>query len=331
MNKGLKDLADNRKNILLAELAAWLHDVGKCADAFLQPGGMGFNAHACRGNPRVNPHKAIFSQQELPNLPYWSNLSPERGQCARLEEANHNTALWRTLKNLGLSLSRDTIILDCPNSNQKFPSILELILWGRPLVANHYKRFGRVLQHPRAYLSAVLGWCHKIAHIEKEDSADGAPNIHIDSPFGYLKTAIRKLDDKLKCVFQYIPNLIGKHKETLEDLRKNYTQAPGDTRRPINEVTLWDWSSIVAALYKAEIARCVLTGEQREPKDVKWRLLSIRTNGLEYLLSAPSIPDILARKDLLTDAWNRVQKILEEEYPLGIEVYRDENGPVPIF
>jgi len=61
---------------------------------------------------------------------------------------------------------------------------------------------------------------------------------------------------------------------------------------------------------------------------LQWRLLSIRTNGLEYLLSAPSIPDLKARQELLTDAWNKVQNLLEEEYPLALEVYRDENGPV---
>ncbi len=102
----------------------------------------------------------------------------------------------------------------------------------------------------------------------------------------------------------------------------------GDTRRPINEVTLWDWSSIVAALYKSEIAWCVLTGEQREPQNVQWRLLSIRTNGLKYLFSAPSIPDLQARQELLRDAWDKVQHQLEETYPLGLEVYRDENGAV---
>ena len=45
---------------------------------------------------------------------------------------------------------------------------------------------------------------------------------------------------------------------------------------------------------------------------LQWRLLSLRTDGLAYMLSAPSIPDLLARKELLTDAWNRVQKVLEE-------------------
>ncbi len=46
------------------------------------------------------------------------------------------------------------------------------------------------------------------------------------------------------------------------------------------------------------------------------------------MLSAPSIPDLKTRQELLQDAWNRVQHLLEEEYPLALEVYRDENGPV---
>ncbi len=179
-----------------------------------------------------------------------------------------------------------------------------------------------------AYFSAILGWGHKKAHLEKEDIADGSSGRHIDSPFGHLKTEMRGLDDKLKLILQYIQEFNENRKEKVEILKRNYIQAPGDTRRPINEVTLWDWSSIVAALYKAEIARCVITGEQRQPQDVAWRLLSLRTNGLEYILSASSIPDLLVRRDLLTDAWNRVQKVLEETCPLGLEVYRDENGPV---
>ncbi len=332
MGKDLNVLANNRKNILLAELAAWLHDVGKCADAFLQPDGMGFESKNCQ-NLRVNPHKAVFSPQELKNLPYWSSLTPQRGQCARLEEAKHATALWRTLKKLGLSLLQDTITFNCSNSNQNFPSIPELILWGRPVVADKYKNFKNVLQQPRAYLSAILGWSHKKAHMEKDEKEkkkepDGDSGRHIDSPFGYLKIPIQKLDDKLKEVLQAVTNFIQNRKETLKDLRKNYIQAPGDTRRPINEVTLWDWSSVVAALYKAEIARCVLKNDQRDPKDVQWRLLSIRTDGLRYLLSSDSIPDLLARKGLLKDAFDRVRILLEEVYPLGLEVYRDENGSV---
>ncbi|HEC35025.1 MAG TPA: CRISPR-associated protein Csx11 [Anaerolineae bacterium] len=320
MSHNLKVLADHREALLLAEVAAWLHDMGKCADAFLQPDGIGFNATGCRGNPRVNPHKAVLNPPELEKLPYWSQLSSDRGQCARLEESNHATALWRTFQSLGVNLqSLDGIRLPIGNIDFR-----ELVLWGRPLVSDRYQNFNRVLAQ-RTHLAAVLGWAHKIAHMEKEDKADGGIAGYIDSPFGFKlpNSDLRNLSDKLKRVLE---KLSGPRVRFLESLRTNFAKAPGDTRLPINEVTLWDWSSIVAALYKAELARCLLLNEQCSPRDVQWRLLSIRTDGLSYLLGAHGIPDLLARRDLLQDALKRAQILLEETYPLGLEVYRDENG-----
>jgi hypothetical protein len=89
MSYDLNTLVTARDNLLLAEMAAWVHDIGKCADAFYQPGGVGFNANSCIGNPRVNPHKAVFSDTDLRKLQYWSFLTPNLGQCARLQEALH--------------------------------------------------------------------------------------------------------------------------------------------------------------------------------------------------------------------------------------------------
>ncbi len=91
-------------------------------------------------------------------------------------------------------------------------------------------------------------------------------------------------------------------------------------------MTLWDWSSIVAALFKSEITRTILLNEHREPQNIKWRLLNIRFDGLSFLFKNAQIPDLLARRDLLNSALNNVQTLLEETYPLGLEVYRDENG-----
>jgi len=203
----------------------------------------------------------------------------------------------------------------------------ELILWGRPLVAANYNNFKNVLGHELTYIAAILGQAHNSAHMEKEDDADGGQSCGHDSPFGFYLGDYSNLSQKLKLIIASSGNFLDT-RGVIQTFKKNMETAPGDSRRPINEVTLWDWSFVVAALYKAEIARCVLTGEQREPKDVQWRLFSIRTNGLEYLLSASSIPDLKARQELLTDAWNRVQNLLEEEYPLALEVYRDENGLV---
>ncbi|WP_421658967.1 hypothetical protein [Leptothermofonsia sp. ETS-13] len=60
--------------------------------------------------------------------------------------------------------------------------------------------------------------------------------------------------------------------------------------------------------------------------DLRWRLLSIRVNGLEYITNVIRLPDLLSRQDILNDSLDKVRHLLEEEYPLGNEVYRDENG-----
>lgn len=315
----LNKLTGRRRDLLMAEVAAWLHDMGKCADAFLDDGGTGFKA-ICKDSPWVNPHKAVFSPGELKSLPYWGNLRPDPGRCARLEEANHFTALWRTIEKLGLTIPVYNIDL---NSMGKV-SLRELILWGRPFVSKNYDDFKTRLKD-LTYLAAVLGWAHKKAHMEKEDVADGGASRSIDSPFGAPIDQINKLDDKLSAVLSALPR---PRAEFVAEVKRNFRQALGDTRCPANEVTLWDWCSIVAALYKAELARCILTKEQRHPQDAAWRLLSIRTDGLGYLLSVPSVPDLLARKALLEAALNRVKVLLEETYPLGLEVYRDENGSI---
>jgi len=128
VNYDLNTLATARDNLLLAEVAAWVHDMGKCADAFYQPDGVGFNANQCRGKPRVNPHKAVFSDTDLPTLRYWSRLTTNRGQCARLQEALHPTALWKTLQRHNLSLPNKAIIL-AGIGNGIFLEILLWFLW----------------------------------------------------------------------------------------------------------------------------------------------------------------------------------------------------------
>ncbi|MDW8215310.1 MAG: CRISPR-associated protein Csx11, partial [Roseiflexaceae bacterium] len=182
-------------------------------------------------------------------------------------------------------------------------------------------------------LEQVLGKSHDAAHVEKE--LGDRENVHLatdwlSSPFGMEDVQpdnlLARLLGKPKSFLQGLTSQ--SRSDFLAALREVFSEAWGDTRRPINEVTLWDWSSIVAPLYKAELARCVLTSTSRQYSDIAWRLLSVRINGLDYLLAVSSIPDLLARRELLKDAWDRVQRLLEETYPMGLEVYRDENGPV---
>ncbi|MBC7260291.1 MAG: hypothetical protein H5T65_13740 [Chloroflexi bacterium] len=101
-----------------------------------------------------------------------------------------------------------------------------------------------------------------------------------------------------------------------------------DSRRPINEVDLWSWGSLVGALYKSALAGSLLTGTVPSAQDLRWRLLSVRVDGLGYISNVARVPDLLARQKLLSDALDQVRTLLEVEYPLGSEVYRDQDGSI---
>ncbi|MBK9094828.1 MAG: CRISPR-associated protein Csx11 [Anaerolineae bacterium] len=113
--------------------------------------------------------------------------------------------------------------------------------------------------------------------------------------------------------------------QLLANVDNLFTIVGADTRRPINEINLWDWGLLVGALYKSSVA-AVLLGHQPANRDLRWQLLGIRTDALAYLTNVSRLPDLAARQNTLQVAINDVQILLEETYPLATEVYRDENG-----
>jgi CRISPR-associated Csx11 family protein len=106
-----------------------------------------------------------------------------------------------------------------------------------------------------------------------------------------------------------------------------FRQALGETRRAANDVTLWDHAYSVACLQKAALAQFLLEGSW--PSDLlqlKWRILRITINGFQFLESAYRIPDLLGKLQAFRNALNNVRTLVEITIPLGNEIYRDENG-----
>lgn len=334
MSIDLEVLRTNREALLLAEVAALLHDMGKCAEAFSQPDGIGFDATTCQVSskekpPRLNPHKAVYTPTELQQRPYWGSLSPNRGQCARLEEAQHATSLWRTFTKLHLNTQwlDFQVALTLPDGTSLGSTLgRELILWGRPLVSDKFSDFQNILG-TWALLAAYLGRAHGAAHIEKEESPESGSSA-ISTPFGFEYGEIKKQDEKLERVMSLLKSQLPSsynRQSFLKGLREGFSWSLGDSRRPENETTLWSWSSIVAALYKTGLAGALL-GYRPAPSDIKWRLLSVKTNESFVSAQTSKIPDLLARRKILAVAFERVRILLEETYPLGTQVYRDENS-----
>lgn len=114
----------------------------------------------------------------------------------------------------------------------------------------------------------------------------------------------------------------------LRAIRNAYRQALGETRRAANDVTLWNHTYSVASLQKAALAQVLLKGEWPKDlrKELQWRILRLTFNGLQFLEHAHRTPDILGRLQVVQKALDNVRTLLEVTLPLGNEIYRDENG-----
>ncbi len=310
MTADLKILADNRDALLLAEIGAWLHDMGKCTDEFLNNEN---RRDKCNGES-IDPYKAILRSEDLKNY----TLS-DKFKNIRMGETEHQYALNKIL---GQEIVNKL--------NKKFELysfsyyVHEIIYFGRPFLIGKTNKAIQKNIEPIEY----LGRAHGAAHIEKEGGEDlidqKANDVRLSSPFGYETESLVGLTDKLKS----LPfDDLTKRQEFLRRLNKIFENAPGDTQRPINEIDLWDWSSIVATLYKSALSGSLL-GNKPQPNDLKWRLLAIRVNSEEVWGNASNMPVLIARKNWLMYGLNKVKELLEETYPLGNEVYRDENGSI---
>ncbi|MCP4165888.1 MAG: CRISPR-associated protein Csx11 [Chloroflexi bacterium] len=182
-------------------------------------------------------------------------------------------------------------------------------------------------------LGQFLSRCHNTSHFDKQEPIGGKqnhPGIKNSTAFG----AERNVAGGLTSQLWDLPwnQLVGYSSLNRDNLRKSadklFSQTIADTRRPINEVDLWSWGLLVGSLYKAALAGALLTGQTPAARDLHWRLLNIQVDGLDYLLNVTRIPDLLARQEVLSNGLERVRELLETTFPLGSEVYRDENGSV---
>ncbi|AKB42528.1 CRISPR-associated protein Csx11 [Methanosarcina vacuolata] len=198
----------------------------------------------------------------------------------------------------------------------------ELIEKGRPATLKKEN-----LQKKYPWIVKTLGRCHGAAHIEKENVSEELFKQYkdytmISNPFGF-EIEIEELTPKLTSI-PY--DKINDRSFFVKSLVESFDYALGETRRPTNEVTLTEWSGIVAALYKSALAGSLLLGEKTDPLNLKWQFLVIKFNSEQIWGNAQNIPILATRKEMLTKGLDRVKVLIEEKYPLGNEVYRDQNN-----
>src|SRR5579885_3162450 len=227
MSNSLDVLAEekNREALLLAEVAGWMHDMGKCDERHLKQKGSDFT-----------------------------------GQ----KTYNYKTDHSHLAGNATLTLGKESVPLEELISVEDVKSVVQ--------------------DKSKLWLVRTLAFCHGSAHTEKEQAfplkEQTVKDTRLSDPFGYesgyLTDLARRLD-KLPFNLLLDSNLplqkrVQNKKVVKEKVEGLFKIACADSRRPINDVNLWDWSNIVAALYKSALAAALL-GYTEDPPDMHWRLL----------------------------------------------------------
>lgn len=186
------------------------------------------------------------------------------------------------------------------------------------------------------FVEGYLNRCHYTAHIEKQigDGSQSYP-FFLSSPFGFecdnYKIPTNLTNDLRNNISWSLLNsspFINTSQNNLsKEISSLFSRVGGDTRRPSNEIKLWEWGHSVGAFYKAALAGALL-GFQPPANDLRWRLLSVRFDGFTFFAQSGRLPDLLSRRNLLVEILDEIRQLLEVIYPLGTEVYRDENGSV---
>ncbi|RMD65906.1 hypothetical protein D6817_05200, partial [Candidatus Pacearchaeota archaeon] len=155
--------------------------------------------------------------------------------------------------------------------------------------------------------------------------------LRISTAFGYERPLkVWQLHKERQSLIAAIPDkqedVVAKRSDLLKIVQEKLEHGLGDTQRPINEITLWDYASSIAALFKTSIAKSFLEGQVADANQMHWRLLGVRFNGLDYILQASRIADILGRQKKYQQSLDKICIALTQDTPVASLVYQDENG-----
>ena len=310
MNKDLTVLAENRDVLLTAEIACWLHMIGKYHEDFISGKNRKLDAivpSEIIGNP-------MMSKLFVEDLTY--------GASEKVADKCGND----------ISIVKKTIIKEFIETHKGKPKNPYLSLnrdaHGRGSGTEKGILDDKAYENQRnldnaIYLSTAFGF--ENSHLDIDEIAS---ERHILYNFIQQKLdAIRKLAGQNSAENLRMWNVL--RQEFISTLQRHFSRAIGDTRRPINDVTLWDQTISSVAFFKAELAESLING-YKDPFDkynrYTFRYLHVTSDCESYVAKGTGIGDTITRRKLIDEAFDSAKSLIEVEYPLGLEIYRDTNG-----
>ncbi len=314
MSNMLEKLAANRTPILLAEMGAYLHLIGRFSKEFI-------DAQA----EDATPAEKSFEYKNV-------CVDPNFFENTRLDSLLKD-ACWETLINDFKNVSNLGEL-----STSKIKSFCDFIK--KHMRNDDPKGLGKILADSHGIVSGIDKALAGRGELGKQKKSV----TFRSTAFGYeykmefpkdAKKHKKDFFQKIEKILERIKNnqdvLLADYRNFMLVMKKYYSMTIGETRRPINEISLHDYAHAIASLMKASLAKIIIDGWQ-DPitrdfnKLFRWRILRINVDVIGLLGKGLKIGDIVGYRSEIDALYDEIKKILEFEYPMGNEVYRDSTG-----
>jgi len=304
----LDKLAENRVPILLAEIGAYLHLIGRFSKEFI----------CAQAKDATDSEKKFNYEKVCSNPDFFENTGLDK----LLEDQS-----WEILINAFKNLSNPGEL--STHKIKSFSEFIEKHTW-----SNKPRGLCKILADAHGIVSGI----DKALAGRGESGKQRKAYTFKATAFGYEKEIESVKNPELKKIlFQKIKEILDNIKnrrdisyenylEFVSIMKKYYTKTIGETRRPINEISLYDYAHTIASLMKSNLAKIIIDGWYEPRGKSKWRILKVNIDVVGLMSKGLKIGDILGYKSEIEEIFNEIKKIVEFDYPLGNEIYRDSTG-----
>lgn len=291
---------NDRRALLFIEVAGILHDLGKLHDLFLKSQASDAQDYRFAYWAIVDPVKALPGGQPLTEPAPYTDLTPEQ----------QDALLNATFQYWGRDYSVAQLLLTHKGSPPYFDS--------------------------SGPLSKLLNRVHGASHYEKEDTPLSQKQPYSQtyraSPFGTEAQILTNATPELTRALKALPlasisgMLRSERLDWLRKIQELLKTSIADNRRPINEVSLWDWGWTVGSFAKAALAGELYVGPALDPDNLSWRVLRVNLDILGLLARTATLSDLIGLRDAIEDSLKEARQLLESIWAIGNQLYDDTTG-----
>jgi len=333
----LEKLEKNRIPILLAEIGAYLHLIGRYSEKFIYAQARDATEQEeefvkKEQFKKVCNDQAFFENTGLDELlrrPSWKDLI---NAFKNLDNAGELSSC--KIKSFSEFIEKHTWN-DIKKDIKKAPGLCKILADAHGIVSGMDKalagqeRRSKLGKQRKVYTfrATAFGYEKEIDLFEVADLSQMKLDI--------VKKTKKEFFEKIKQILENIETsqyiFYNNYESFVELIRTYYSKTIGETRRPINEISLYDYAHTIASLMKSNLAKMVIDGWYNPitmdfNKKPKWRILRVNVDVVGLLSKGLKIGDILGYRYEIEKTYEEIKKIIEFEYPLGNEIYRDSTG-----